>query len=163
MRRYSKYLTLTKYAMAAVIALVFVLYYLVGYNNPAPWDERYNAPLLTDLVIVLIALLFIAALGVVVFSSVRSAKVSKELNVVNGVKVRNIRVGVVLVVALIMAGAFALMPAGDIIVNGVVFTEELWLRISNMFVVSSVALIVLAVGSIVFGLVKNKRKRDAEK
>jgi hypothetical protein len=41
------------YSLTAIIALVFLLFYFVGYDMPAMWDERYNSPLLTDLVMVL--------------------------------------------------------------------------------------------------------------
>lgn len=163
MRRYSKSLTVAKYVASAVIALVFMLYYLVGYNEPAPWDDRYNAPVLTDLLILTMALLLVLSLVAVMFSVARSAKVNKEQRVVNGVRALAIRYSVGVCVVVLMIGTFALMPTDEILVNGSAFDDTLWLRAANMFVVSSVVLMIGAVGAIVFGLLKNKRKSDAAK
>ena len=42
------------YAMIGVTAVVFALFYLVGYDMPYVFDPDYNAPLLTDIVLIFI-------------------------------------------------------------------------------------------------------------
>jgi len=56
-----------------------------------------------------------------------------------------------------MAVLFAL-PSSSIYVNGELFEEKLWLRAANMFVVASVLLIIIGIGAILFGIIRNRRK-----
>ena len=36
--------------------------------------------------------------------------------------------------------------------------EKLWLRAANMFVVASILLIIIGIGAILFGIIRNRRK-----
>lgn len=47
------------YAMIGVTAVVFALFYLVGYDMPYVFDPDYNAPLLTDIVLIFIYLMVV--------------------------------------------------------------------------------------------------------
>ena len=57
------------YSLTAIIALVFLLFYFVGYDMPAMWDERYISPLLTDLVMGLMLILLVGTFVELVFQS----------------------------------------------------------------------------------------------
>ena len=123
------------YVMMGIIAFVFLLYYLVGYNAPAAWDEKYNCPLLTDLVIFLMMILLVGAL------------VKRVTWCVTG--------GVIAILAVTCLA----LPTDRLFVNGEAFDDAFWLHVTNMFVASSLVLIVVGLCAIVFGMFQNKREK----
>lgn len=145
------------YSLTAIIALVFLLFYFVGYDMPAMWDERYNSPLLTDLVMVLMFLLLIGTLAVACFAKWHSVRTNHSPAVVNGIHGKRITLCVTIGTIVLLAFLFAL-PSSSIYVNGEMFEEKIWLRAANMFVVASVLLIIIGIGAILFGIIRNRRK-----
>ncbi len=147
------------YVMTALIAVVFLLFYFVGYDAPAMWDERYNSPVLTDFVMFLIIILFVGACVAVVYSAHHTIRKVHSPAVINGIHGRRITWSVAGGVVLLMAVMFFVLPADRLLANGKVYDEELWIRITNMFVASSSLLIFIGISAIVFGVVKNFRKK----
>lgn len=145
-------------SLTGVIAFVFLLFYFVGYDAPAVWDERYVSPMLTDLLLVLMILLLLAVIVVVVCSKVHSMRTNHAQPVVNGIRGRFISSMVICGVALVMLVSCFALPVSDIVVNGELFSDTLWLRMANMFVVTCLTLIVAGVVAIVFGIIRNRRK-----
>lgn len=146
------------YAITALTAIVFMLFYCIGYNTPSMWDESVNSPLLTDLVLVLMILMLVSALAVTAYSKARSLKVSHTDAVVNGIKGKKITRLVILCVMLIMAISFLAFPVdGYSIIDGQVYSDEIWLRMANMFVFTSIALIALGLSAILYAAIKNRR------
>ena len=145
------------YSLTALIALVFLLFYFVGYETPAMWDERYISPLLTDLVMGLMLILLVGTFVVACLSKWHSVHANHTPAVVNGIHGKRITLGVTLGTIALMAVLFAL-PSSSIYVNGELFEEKLWLRAANMFVVASVLLIIIGIGAILFGVIRNRRK-----
>lgn len=143
--------------MVSVIALIFTLFYFVGYNMPAMWDERYNSPMLTDVLLVLMILLLVTTVGVVFFSKLHSLRTNHTLPVVNGIRGKRITWGVSLGVIVVMFMSYMFIPAGEMTINGEAFSESLWLRMANMFVVTCLFLMLAGVAAIIFGLIKNRR------
>ena len=60
------------YILVGVSAVVFALFYLVGYDLPFDENPDFNAPLFTDVLIVLMVLVLLLALGMIGFSAWRS-------------------------------------------------------------------------------------------
>ena len=145
------------YSLTALIALVFLLFYFVGYETPAMWDERYISPLLTDLVMGLMLILLVGTFVVACLSKWHSVHANHTPAVVNGIHGKRITLGVTLGTIALMVVLFAL-PSSSIYVNGELFEEKLWLRAANMFVVASVLLIIIGIGAILFGVIINRRK-----
>ncbi len=148
------------YSITALTAVVFMLFYCIGYNMPSMWNESVNSPLLTDLVLVLMILMLVSALAVTVYSKVRSLKVSHTETVVNGINGKKITRLVILCVLLIMAISFIAFPTGNYsIIGGQVYSNEIWLRMANMFVFTSLALIAMGLSVILYATIKNRRLR----
>ena len=145
------------YSLTALIAIVFLLFYFVGYDMPAMWDERYISPLLTDLVMGLMLILLVGTFVVACLSKWHSVHTNQTPAVVNGIHGKRITLGVTLGTIALMTVLFAL-PSSSIYVNGELFEEKLWLRAANMFVVASVLLIIIGIGAILFGVIRNRRK-----
>lgn len=146
------------YSLMALTAFVFLLFYFVGYDIPAVWDEKYNNPLFTDVVIVLMLLLILAALFLAVATKVLSLRKNHTDAVVNGIHGKRITWAVVGGTAVLMALTYIAFPANEIIVNGIAFSDGVWLRAANMFVISSLVLVFLAVVAIVVALLVNRRR-----
>ena len=51
------------YVMLAVTAVVFGLFYLIGYDRPFEENPQFTAPLLTNILLVFVALVFLLALA----------------------------------------------------------------------------------------------------
>ena len=51
------------YVLSGVTVLVFALFWLVGFNRPYDEDGNFNAPLFTDVLLVLMLLLTAGAIG----------------------------------------------------------------------------------------------------
>ena len=75
----------------------------------------------------------------------------------NGIHGKRITLCVTIGTVVLLAFLFAL-PSSSIYVNGELFEEKLWLRAANMFVVASVLLIIIGIGAILFGIIRNRRK-----
>ena len=60
------------YVLVGLIVLIFILFYLIGFDLPFLDNPAFNAPLFTDGVIALMWLMLIFALGLVVWSFVKS-------------------------------------------------------------------------------------------
>ena len=145
------------YSLTAIIALVFLLFYFVGYDMPAIWDERYISPLLIDLVMGLMLLLLVGTFVVACLSKWHSVHTNHTPTVVNGIHGKRITLCVTIGTIVLLAFLFAL-PSSSIYVNGEMFEEKIWLRAANMFVVASVLLIIIGIGAILFGIIRNRRK-----
>ena len=78
------------YVMIGLAVLVFGLFFLVGYDLPFEENPDFNAPLFTDVLILLMWLFLIGGTGLAVFSMIRDYRSSKSEAVVNGIPVRRI-------------------------------------------------------------------------
>ena len=142
-----------KIGLVAISAVVFALFWLVGYDMPYEEDADFNAPLLTDVLIGYVYLLTAAAVGVAVFSAIHGIRTrSRQGGVENGVPTARINAITWIFTVLLLAGSFACATTEPIKVNGKLYSETIWLRISDMFIVTSGVMILLAVIAVAFGM-----------
>lgn len=152
------------YLLMALIAVVFALFYLVGYNHPYEDNPDFNAPLLTGVLVTFMLLLLVVAVAVAVVSAFRSLrKMHGKRSDDNGVPSVRIALCVGGGTLAFMALAFALASTDAVSVNGVSFADGLWLRMAGMFVDTSLVLLVVAVSCVVYGYVRrvNNRRKEA--
>ena len=139
--------------LVAVSALVFTAFWLVGYDMPYEEDSDFNAPLLTDMLLGYIYLLTSSAIGVTVYSIVHGIKTRGRQSLTeNGVPAGRITIITWGVTFALLASTFALGSTDPIKVNGKDFCEGIWLRLSDMFIVSSGIMILLAIAAVAFGM-----------
>ena len=75
-----------KIGLVAVTALVFIAFWLVGYDMPYEEDADFNAPLLTDMLMGYIYLLLAVCIGVTIYSVIHGIRTSGRLGLTeNGV------------------------------------------------------------------------------
>ena len=129
------------YAMVGVSILVFILFWTIGYNRPYIDDPNFNDPLLTSTLIVLMWIMLITALATTVWSIASTLKKrGKAQRIENGIPVKKISYGI----------------------NGTVYSDTFWLRISDMFVNTSIAMIIMAGAAVIFCGWRNRKLHRKE-
>lgn len=152
------------YALIGVTAACYLGFFFLGYDNPYMEDPNFNAPMLTDFLIGFLMTLLVAAFGVGVWAVVRGLKErDKDNSVENGVRVARIFYGVLGFTALVMLLSFVFGSSKPISVNGVAYTDVLWLRAADTFVISAMVMILAALGAIAFGYVYGRRQAKSDK
>ena len=122
------------YVIIGLIAVTFALFYLVGYNTQSVEDPSFVSPMLTDVILVLMIVLLAAAAVV---------------------KISTITFGVTFAVLLL---TFIFGSTDSMMINGHQFTDVVSLKLTDMFVATSIVMIVLAIGAMVFGYTRYIRK-----
>lgn len=147
------------YVIVALSAIVFLAFYLIGYDTPFAGNAAFNAPMLTDLLLGfmwgLLAITIIASIIAVVRGIQRA---NRSEGVTNGIPARKITYTTYGVTALTLLLTFAFGSTQTMMVNGQNFTDSFWLRMTDMFVNSSLLLLVLAAGVVAFGATRYYRK-----
>lgn len=147
------------YVLVGLSVVVFALFWLIGYDRPFDEDGNFNAPLFTDVLLVFMLLLTVGACGVAVWSAIRSNKASGGgERVVNNIPVRMIGRCVAGGTALALVLTFLFGSSAPMKINGADYADTFWLKASDMFVATSLLMIVAAVGAVVYGATKYIRK-----
>lgn len=151
------------FVIVAITAVVFAAYYLFGFNHPFAEDPDFNEPRLTNVLLGLMAAVGIFAIATLVWAIIVAVRRHKQQDrVVNRVPVALISSVVVAATVGILVIAFLIGSSQGVEVNGKQYDDALWLRTADMFVIASVAMIVLAVGLVAFASIKsylNKRSK----
>ncbi len=146
------------YGMLAVTALVFGLFYLIGYDRPFEENPQFTAPLLTNILLVFIALVFLLALALGIWTLMVSIRRRKgEGKVINGVPVAKITYGIVGFTVLLLVLTFLLGSSSALSINGATYRDTFWLKAADMFVTSAVVLIIVAIAAIIWSKVQGTR------
>lgn len=148
------------YVLVGLTAIVFSAFYLVGFDMEQPDVPGFNAPLLTGVLIVLMWMMLVlaaVAFGVSVWHGFRTRGGANK--VVNGIPAARISTITLCATVILLILTFALASTDSITINGQPYTDTLWLRVAAMFVHSSLLLIVIAAGAVLFGFTRYNRKR----
>ncbi|MEE3414721.1 MAG: hypothetical protein VZR53_05055 [Prevotella sp.] len=147
------------YVLVGLIVLIFILFYLIGFDLPFLDNPAFNAPLFTDGVIALMWLMLIFAIGLVIWSFVKSYRSQTKVDqIVNGIPATKISYVVWGVTFVLMVLTFLFTPTSPVIVNGKLFQEWFSLKLSGMFVYTSILLLVIAIATVVFGSTRYIRR-----
>ncbi len=147
------------YVIVALSAIIFLAFYLIGFDAPFTADSSFNAPLLTDVLLGFMWFLFAVTLIVSVVAVVRGVRrANQNEGVTNGIPARKITYITYGATALILLLTFVFGSTQAMVVNGQNFADTFWLRMSDMFVNSSLLLLVLAAGVVIFGATRYYRK-----
>ena len=146
------------YILIALAVLVFGLFFLVGYDMPFEENPDFNAPLFTDVLIGLMWLFLVGGIGLAIYSMWKDYRGSRSEAVVNGVPVRRIfRITWIGLLALLVL-TFALGSSDPMLINGENYADWLWLKLSDMFVITSLLMLLAGMGAVIFGATRYIRK-----
>lgn len=147
------------YILVGIIVLVFAMFWLIGYDRPYDEDPNFNAPLFTDLLLVSMLLILLFAIATAVWSIWRSFKVAgKGEKYSNNIPVRKIGVIVAVGTFAVMLLTFLLGSSTPMTINGAKYDDVLGLKISDMFVSTSLLMILAAIVTVIYGSTKYIRK-----
>lgn len=147
------------YVIVALTAIVFLAFYLIDFNEPFVGNSAFNAPLLTDLLLAFMWLLFGVAVVVAVMAMVKGWKASRHsAEMDNGIPVKKISYITYGATFALLIITFALGSNQAMMVNGERFSDGFWLRVSDMFVLTSLFMLVIAAGVVAFGATRYYRK-----
>ena len=149
------------YIIVGIAVVVFALFFLVGYNMPSVEEPSFNAPLLTDaLLILMIALLVVAAIigFLAVIAGLRKRDSSdKNVNGVPAAKISMITFGFTFAMLLL---TFVFGSTDSMTINGHQFSDVVSLKLTDMFVQTSIVMIVVAVAAVIFGYTRYIRRNN---
>ena len=146
------------YILIALAVLVFGLFFLVGYDMSFEENPDFNAPLFTDVLIGLMWLFLVGGIGLAIYSMWKDYRGSRSEAVVNGVPVRRIfRITWIGLLALLVL-TFALGSSAPMLINGENYADWLWLKLSDMFVITSLLMLLAGMGAVIFGATRYIRK-----
>ena len=146
------------YILIALAVLVFGLFFLVGYDMPFEENPDFNAPLFTDVLIGLMWLFLVGGIGLAIYSMWKDYRGSRSEAVVNGVPVRRIfRITWIGLLALLVL-TFALGSSAPMLINGENYADWLWLKLADMFVITSLLMLLAGMGAVIFGATRYIRK-----
>ena len=147
------------YIMIGLAVLVFGLFFLVGYDLPFEENPDFNAPLFTDVLILLMWLFLIGGVGLAVFSMIIDYRISKSEAVVNVIPVRLIfRITWIGTLAVLLL-TFFLGGSAPMLINGENYADWLWLKLSDMFVITSLLMLVAGIGALNYSPTHYNRKK----
>ena len=147
------------YIMIALAVLVFGLFFLVGYDMPFEENPDFNAPLFTDVLIILMWLFLVGGVVLAVGSMIKDYRSSKTEAVINGVPVRRIfRITWIGTLAVLVL-SFLLGGSDPMLINGENYDDWVWLKLSDMFVVTSLLMLLAGIGAVCFGATRYIRKK----
>lgn len=145
------------YVMTALTVVVLALFYLVGYDVPFEENPDFNAPLFTDLLMALMYVLLVCAVAIAVCSAVKAARFKTREGEDFRLRSRltcSVWGGLLAVLIItFLAGSSQPIP-----VNGETYADWLWLKLSDMFVLTSVILLVAGAATVLFGATRYVRK-----
>lgn len=147
------------YVIIALSAIVFLAFYLIGFDTPFADDSSFKAPMLTDVLFGFMWFLLFVAIVTSVFAVVRGVqRANRSEGVTNGIPARKITYTTYGVTALLLVLTFVFGSTQSMLVNGQTFADSFWLRMSDMFVNTSLLLLTLAAGVVLFGATRYYRK-----
>lgn len=147
------------YVLVALAVLLFGAFFLIGYDAPFEENPSFNAPVLTDAVLIFMYLLLSAAAVVMLVAVVHGIRHrDKSADVVNNIPAAKIAWATAVFMSVCMAVTFALGSDDPVTVNGVVYGDTFWLKATDMFIDTSFVLLAVAACGVAFGLSGYNRK-----
>ena len=147
------------YLLIALAAVVFVLFYGIGYDRPFADNPNFNAPLFTDLLLSLILVLTVLAGGLSIWAVVRSVRKLRGSGngIENNVPAARISRSVILGTIGIVVFSFLVASGREMLVNGRPYGDWFWLKVSDMFIYTSVILLLVTIAAAIYGATKYYR------
>jgi hypothetical protein len=148
------------YAIVGLTAMVFALFWFVGFNRPYDEDPNFNAPLFTDVLLLLLFLVVAGALfaaGWAVWRMLKTRGKGERMN--NNIPAK--KIGYIIsgcVVALLLV-TFLFGSSKPMTINGVAYTDAFWLKTSDMLVNTTLVMIVAAAAAVIYGSTKYRRRK----
>lgn len=152
------------YLLIGLIVVVFAAFYLIGFNMPSGQEAAFNAPLLTDVVIFLMWILFFGTVITTIALAIIGYKKHKDSSQTSwGIPSRRLSLSVSLGTAVVLIVSFLIASSEPMLINGTRYSDTLWLKVSDMFILTASILLLCAIGSAIFGATRYYRNANDKK
>lgn len=152
------------YAMITVIAVIYMLFYFVGYNNYDYDHPMFKAPVFTDTLLCFLYIMIALTIALILISAIKRLKPGLHIQKAeNGVPVAKIAYITTGGVALCLIITFITGSQETLVINGKKYSDVLWLKTADMFIYTIVALLLVAVSLVAFGLSSYGKKYKLKK
>lgn len=142
--------------LVGITAVVFCAFFLIGYDNPYEENPAFNAPRLTNLIIILSYLLIIGTLALTIFSLVMAYRNrNKSAAVVNNVPAARIAYIISGGVVALLILTFLFGSSAPMVINGEQYTQTLWLKTADMFIFTAIAMLIVAIAAVAYSSIKH--------
>lgn len=142
--------------LVGIIAVIFCAFFLIGYDNPYEDNPAFNAPRLTNLIIILSYLLIIGTLALTIFSLVMAYRNrNKSAAVVNNVPAARIAYIISGGVVALLILTFLFGSSAPMVINGEQYTQTLWLKTADMFIFTAIAMLIVAIAAVAYSSIKH--------
>lgn len=152
------------YVIAALTAIIFGCFYFIGYDIPFDDDPKFRSPMFTDAVLMLVFILIIATLSATVYAVVKEVKGHDKRNDNAGnIPSRRITAITVAGTCACLAVSFIAGSTRPMFINGTQYTTTFWLKASDMFIITTIALITVAIAILVAARIRyvNRVKKNS--
>ena len=148
------------YVLMGLVTVIFMLFYLIGFDFPYEENPEFNAPLFTDAILWLTMALVGAAVALVVVKRIVDAKRRRASTSACENNVPTRRIVRLLLCSLVGVVALSVVVASSepLSINGAAFTDKLWLKLADVFIYTGGALLAAAVAAVGYGATRYRRK-----
>lgn len=150
------------FLLVTFTVVIFTLFYFVGYSHPWPEDPDFIEPRLTTALIIFVFLILALAVVVTAWAVIAAIRKRGRKDITSHrVPVTIITISVVAFTVVLLGISFALGSSSAIAINGKEYQEAGWLKAADMFVITSLVLMVIATAAVAFATIKsylNNRK-----
>ena len=146
--------------LTATSLLLFVLFWTLGFDIPYEDSPNFNAPLFTDALLWLIALLLLGTATLTAWSVATFVrKRGKEDASTNNIPAKAITYTTAIATAALLIVSFVIGSSEPINANGLQYGSWLWLKTADMFIITSAVLIGISSATIITYSIINKRRK----
>lgn len=153
--------TATVRIILILTVVVYLAFFLVGFNLPYLFNPQQNAPLLTGAVITLMLLLLGFCVATVLWSTARQIKNNRHRQSTVGHLLASrrtlVRWAVAVCIAISLLLTYTLASTSPLVINNQSFSDTLQLRLANMFTATTLVSIILAAAAVLFSRIRNKQ------
>ena len=146
-----------KIVLIILIAISFLAFYTLGYDVPSLRNPSLIEPVMTPFIIGLMIGILLIAIVLTVVSIICGIRKGNGRKVVNNIPLTKIGWGVMALLLISLILTFLLGSSDSILVNGKVYDDTLWLRVSSMFVITSGVMIVVAIAIAAASMIKKMK------
>ena len=107
---------------------------------------NFESPLFIDILLYVIYAMILVAIGLTVWSGLRSMRRQDKSDTrSNGIPARRIALLTVALLVVTLVVTCLLASTRELLINGKPFGDKFWLRVSDMFINTSIILIIIAI------------------
>ena len=148
------------WTMMGVSIVVFVLFFLIGFDTPFEENPKYNNPTLTDAVLILSYILIIVAIVATIWSAIKQVTVGGNSTAKDkGIAGRTGLIAVLILVASLVIGLIVgFANKGEtMLINGKDWNNPTDIIITDTSMVSIIILGVISILAVIYSMIATKK------